>query len=106
MIQSRGSCEYSFGSHGEGSFGNTWMGLLVILIMAADQSQTKFHEFISLTVTDVETTLIVWHTHPEIETNNMPILNNQTFITAELSPIHIGRLIPPRTPVGMERGLM
>merc|ERR1719288_452654 len=49
MIQSRGSCEYSFGSHGEGSFGNT-------------------------------------------------------FITAELSPIHIGRLIPPGTPVGMERG--
>ena len=26
-------------------------------------------------------------------------------MTAELSPIHIGRLIPPGTPVGMERGL-
>ena len=29
----------------------------------------------------------------------------KTLMTAELSPIHIGRLIPPGTPVGMERGL-
>ena len=65
----------------------------------------KFDKFISLTVTHIKITDSHIVSEPEIETNNKS-WNNNTFITAELSPIHIGRLIPPGTPVGIERGLM
>ena len=104
MIQSRGSCEYSFGSQGEGSLGNTW---IVKIVFKNWVDQTKFDKFISLTMTHIKLTDNQFGYKPKIETN-IPSWNkqhNHTFITAELRPIHTGRLMPPGTPVGIERGL-
>ena len=66
MIQSRGSCEYSFGSQGEGSLGNTW---IVKIVFKNWVDQTKFDKFISLTMTHIKLTDNQFGYKPKIETN-------------------------------------